>query len=1269
MFNTTGDNINALNDTDLRTLVGLLCEADLHLQKIPTAGVTYGGSQTAKDGGLDVCVNLICPVNPDGFIPRSITGYQVKKSDMPRAKINEEMRPNGVLRPVICELTNANGAYIIVSAASTADSALKNRKQAMSDALSNITNAPNLKLDFYDRNRVASWVNCHPSLVLWVKGKIGRSIQGWRPFGNWANPKAEPDEDYLLDDGIRLHNGINKNPEGMNAVNGINALRAALASPAVSVRLAGLSGVGKTRLLQALFDSRIGVAPLPDSQVCYTDMSDSPHPAPVAFAEQLRALNKKATLIIDNCPPELHKSLTAVCTAFGSLVSLITVEYDVREDQPEETEVFRLEPALIELVEKIIHIRFKHLSQTDARTIAKFSEGNARVAIALANTVNQGETIATLKDEDLFKRLFHQRHNPNDNLLKSAEVCALVYSFDAETLADTDSELKLLASLAEITVNALHKDVAELKRRDLVQQRSIWRAVLPHALANRLAKQALENIPLDCVLSIFEKKENNRLLKSFSRRLSYLHDSEQAIRIAQRWLSPQGLLGDINGINYLGTDYLGISLLKNIAPVAPIATLEAIERAANGVHGQQFTSRNNSYFMEITRLLRSLAYEAELFERCTIILCRFALSEKPKENNNSIRDLLKSLFFLYLSGTHALAEQRLKVIEQLTQSDAEQEQELGLSLLGCALEAWDFTSLYGFHFGARSRDYGYSPETEEEIQQWFAVFIDFATTLIISEQPTTNQVKALLAEKFRGLWTRGGVFDALETTANAIIAKAAWHEGWIAVKTTIKFDADQMYPDLLSRLQTLEKLLKPRNLLEQARAYAFSDANGSDSLFDADENDGYEQLEKIRQQIGREVAVNEAIFNELLPELVTLDISGAGLCSFATGLAKGCEDPLAMWEKFRNQLSTVAINQRKDTVLYCFLHTISQTHPEIAAQILNEAVSDEILAIMFPYLQTAVEIDAQGIRRLKQSLENNIAPAWAYRGLFFLQNHKNINDADLSDLLRMLAFKPDGLIVAIKCLIIRLRFIEEENYVCSEIIISFGQELMTQIDFEHNRQIDYDLGIIAKACLVGETGITTTKIICDKFIKASSKYTFRSSNYPRFLANLAKQQPQVFLDSFFNEIRCSSFNAVYLFTNRDSPKLLSQIAGQVILDWCNVNPAIRYPKIAACMVAYQHNEQKNGLEWTPLSLDVINKAPDIATVLNAFKNNFRPTSWSGSRASIMEKRLALITQLKTHENPVISTWAHNQEKEFAEEIRQERQWENERNRKQDERFE
>ena len=55
--------IAQLNDSDLRVLVGMLCEADYRTLGLSTRGVLYGGHQDAPDGGLDVVVQDVFPAS------------------------------------------------------------------------------------------------------------------------------------------------------------------------------------------------------------------------------------------------------------------------------------------------------------------------------------------------------------------------------------------------------------------------------------------------------------------------------------------------------------------------------------------------------------------------------------------------------------------------------------------------------------------------------------------------------------------------------------------------------------------------------------------------------------------------------------------------------------------------------------------------------------------------------------------------------------------------------------------------------------------------------------------------------------------------------------------------------------------------------------------------------------------------------------------------------------------------------------------------------
>jgi len=1250
MLEITGNDIKELNDSELRSLIGLLCEADLRAVGIPSAGVTWGGHQNAPDGGIDVRVEITTPLSRDGFVPRSKTGFQVKKPDMHRTAILREMRPGGVLRDVIKELIDADGAYIIVSSqGSTADSALIKRKNAMREALNDY---PNIMVDFYDRERIANWVRSHPSLVLWVRDKLGLPLSGWRAYGNWTGSQGGIDEQYMLDGHIRIYNNTSPLLEGLSAVQGINELRAILHDSGSSVRLVGLSGVGKTRFVQSLFDERIGESPLNKSQVFYTDISDSPNPDPRAFAERIIAQKVPAILVVDNCPPELHKRLTSVCTASGSLVSLITVEYDVRDDYPEETDIYRLEAASADMIEKLIISRYSHVSQVDSQTIADFSGGNARIAIALANTIQRGENLGNLRDEELFTRLFHQRNGENENLLRTAEVCSLVYSFDFQTTDGVNDELLLLSSLIGLSVQEVYMNLRELQRRDLVQQRSTWRAVLPHALANRLAVKALENIPLEKILYVFEKGGCPRLLKSFSRRLSYLHECDEAVDISRKWLAEDGLLGEVNNINDLE-----ISMLNNIAPINPELTLTAITKVVNQNDSEIFFSRNNQHFNEITRLLRSLAYDKNLFIQSVELLSRFALSEKPNENNNSIRSMLESLFYLYLSGTHATAKQRLSIISNLIDSNDEDKIELGISLLSSSLESWHFNSHHDFDFGAHSRNFGYSPNKKEDVKEWFELFIRYTVTLGIADFSYAPKAKALLAEKFRDLWVHAKMYDELESATNLFISKGFWWEGWLAVKATKNYDSEEMNPEILTRLSNLAVILEPRNLIERAKLFAFSDLGSSLDLVDAvgfqddDESaDNYLRAEIITRSLGREVGLYDEILKDLLPEL--LSKQGIRLFSFGEGLSEGCSQPEKLWRDLLKQLSVLDKGIRNFQLLRGFLKGTAQINRNLAEKFLDMALKDKLIAEEYPLLQCSIDINERGVERLKQSLEIGLAPISQYGCLAFGKIHSTINDDDFCELLRLIALKPDGTTVAIDIFYMRIHG-KSEDYSINGAIVSTGQQLLSNYQFK-KKQMDHELSAIIMTCFKGNSAIEKVKELCNRLFNAFDRYDIYYNDYEGVLKALTICQPLAFLDTFLGkELHNRRIESV--FSNRKNP--LNYIDDDIIINWCEDNPKLRYPKLAYAIRPYQQNESKDKLEWTPLALKIIANSYDKNEVLNQIKSSFIPKSWSGSRAEIMEQRLCLLSDLVKHEDTFIADWARKEEIVFEQEIRSVREWE------------
>ncbi|MBJ9989258.1 MULTISPECIES: hypothetical protein [Paenibacillus] len=1271
MFEITGNDISQLSDSDLRSLIGLLCEAELRALGLHTSGVTWGGHQNAKDGGIDVRVSVGTILHTDSFIPRSVTGFQVKKPDMPRKAIIDEMRPNDDLRQVIKELADINGAYIIVSSqGSTSDSSLHNRKRAMQEAIMDYHNASNLKVDFYDRERIASWVRSHPFLILWIRDKIGQPISGWKTYNNWANCPGGIEEEYILDDQARLHNytSENFNSEGMDLIQGINELRKILCRPRSSVRLVGLSGVGKTRLIQSLFDERIGDIPLSQSNVFYSDLSDSPFPDPRNFAERLIALQRPFILVIDNCPPELHRRLNSICLASNSLLSLITIEYDVKDDQPEETEVFRLEPSSNELIVKLIKARFEHIGNVDAMTIAEISGGNARIAIALARTIEKGEDISGLRDIELFNRLFQQRNSASDSLLKAAEVCSLVYSFDGRVSEIDDNELTVLGSLINMNVLELYKNVAELKRRDLIQQRNYWRALLPHAIANRLAERALENIPLSIINNTFVNVGSERLLKSFSKRLSFLHNSLHVKEIAGEWLSDTGLLSNIKNLNELG-----INLLINISPIVPELILSKIEKIGHRKGDDIFFSRDsNPYYSQFTTILRSIAYDTSLFNRSARLLCRFALSEKPEENSNSIRDKLKSLFYLYLSGTKATPEQRLEIITSLCESDSKEEMTLGISLLSATLETWHFRNYYGFEFGARKRDYGYKPKNSNEVKYWYKTFIEYTVSLALSTNEVGNEARGLLARKFRGLWTNAAMYEELSMAAKKINLVTLWSEGWLAAKSTRRFDCENMDTEVVSKLDTLVDELQAQTLYEQIKLFALTGSNNYLDIIDIvedeedDINKSYNKLSRQIRELGRKVCQDIETLDLILPEMLTSD--NTKLFEVGQGIADQCNKPREMWNKFLTSLNSIDKELRHYQLLRGFLNVLSKSDPHLCEEILNEALNNDLLSIVFPIIQTSVDIHYNGVQRIKKSLKLGHAPIWLYGNLAYGRSLYHISDFDFCEFVKLVASVQGGLNVAIDIFSMKIHGLDHQDI--SQSLIHLGQDLLLEFPFNDNRpnQVDYKLSRIFKYCFSKKNEAEKAKLLAVRISSAVKENYVYVSDYDDLLASLATAHPVVFLDVFLGDNELLDYRLERIFSNDFANKSpISFIDDEIILKWCDNNPKVRYPLVSSVIKPFI--EVENKFEWTRLAKVLLTKVPDPLPILNHLKSSLRPTSWSGSRAEMMYKRLGLITSFKKHEIQVVSEWAIVEERAFMEEIRSEKEWELNHDKESNERFE
>lgn len=1227
MIDITGSDIKKLNDKDLRTLIGLLCEEELERNNISRKGVVWGGNQNARDDGVDVRVQISSEINSDSFVPAKNTIFQVKATDMPASEIEKEMLPKGKLRSTIKKLSDDNGAYVIVSSkGSVAEFALKNRLKAINSILLDYKRNHNIKYDFYDRNRIASWVRSYPPLIFWVRDKNSDKRNGWQGYDKLLNSSKEK---YIVNEETRLFINTKSNSTKLSIIDGINIMRSKMKESGTSIRLVGLSGVGKTSLVKALFNEKIGDNILHKTKVIYADYSDQPIPAAVNFIQQLIALNKKIYLIVDNCPPVVHRKLTKLCSTKNSLISLLTVEYDIREDQPEETDVFYLDVASNKLIENMIIDQHKNLNRAEARRVAEFSGGNARIAKSLANTLNREDNISDLKDEVLFDRLFKQRNEKNTYLREAAEILSLVYSFNKKIDLE-NKELNILSKLTDLNPLNLYKYSSELKERGLLQERGEWRAVLPHAIGNRLAKRALENLPENILCRTIA--ESDRLFKSFSRRLSYLSDSEKAKNIAYDLLNKNGYLADINNL-----DKNKVEILNNITPIIPEKVLLKMEELNDSEENETFFTRKNNYFYEYAKILIYIAYEEKYFKRAVKLLILFALNEKENNNYNSVRKLLYSLFHIQLSGTNASIEQRLSIIRDLVKSESMKKIDLGLRLFKENIKTSHFVYNFSFRPVLNNRDYGYYPKTKDEFELWYIKLLDFSAEIINLNNYSSKNIKEILGDEFRSLWTRTKLYDELENITKLIRKNEFWVNGINSINRTLNYDTDKMSNDVVERLKELKNILEPNNLIEELKLFLFS-SRGFD-LFDDPK-----VVNDKSKKLGVKAANNIDILKQLLPEI--LFERAINQYNFGQGLAQGTDKPERLWQIFRNEIEKKNALDCNFNLLKGFLNELSNIDFQLTNKIMDQTLEDEVLARIFPSLQMSYTLDNKEFVRLKKSLELGIAPVSKYSNLAY-NYRNNDNDEDFAEIIEMILNDDNEIRIAIQILHRILNF-NKDNEI-SDVLINTAHEILFAYSFENknNPGLDFQLSEIIKKTLDSDNGKKISKIILAKLKVNCNFLKISMYDYSHVMNSLAQVQPITFLNQVIGDDKEKS-RIDYTWKNsivhQSNP--LNQIENQTIIKWCEEKRSIRYLKIISFINIFKTVENSKELRLSDLTNLIINKAPNKIDILEEISKYIRPMSWSGSRYLIIEKRVNAILKLKNHQDTNIVNWIKNKEIEF-----------------------
>ncbi|WP_429154006.1 hypothetical protein [Aeromonas media] len=1279
IFDIEKDELLRLSDTQLEELIARLAEAEISSHGYSPAYVHWSGSINAPDGGIDVHVKVPVEQMSTGFIERPDTIFQAKKHPIPRAAITSEMTTDGALSPTISEQATKGGSYIIVSLGDDCSPPMKeDRLQAMQYAVANDPNRSNIHLDFYDRSKLSQWLRQHPSVMLWAKKTLGQGYSGWQPYGAWSNPPQGSEDTLISAPGvtITLPSGKGKKLAIQDA---IGPMRELIRSTNKAVRITGLSGVGKTRIAQALFDESVGADALDRTIAVYVDTGESPEPSATAMLDRLIAEGRRAIMILDNCPSELHRLLASKVAAKGT-INLITVEYDIRDDKPQTTEVIQIEAVGPEVAEQLLLRRFPNIGRNNARRIAEFSDGNARVSLAIAERVEVGESLALLSDAQIFNRLFEQRNNPDDGLREQAEILSLVYSFSVSTAEEGQNELEVLGSISGYSANQLFGATSKLLDRHIVQKRAHWRAILPHAIANRLASSALNCIPVNQLRAIFETPGHQRLLMSFAHRLGLLHEHPVAKEIVECWLQPDGLLGRLTELSDMSE-----RILNYIAPVAPEALLDRIEIVLTTSDIQDGATSKNLHTATIINLLQLLAYESSAFERCIRLLIHVADYEKENDSNNSLIKQIANFFQAYLSGTHATLEQRIAIMNECFSSDVPRRIALGFKMLATALE--DRCTGFGMNaFGARPRDYGLHP-SHDELVQWRSAFIDKALQLGISGDPALEApARQIMANTFRGMWGQQAIREKVIDAARKLHAHRPWGDGWKAVRSTIYFDhterknANNVEP-IPDNLAALEKELEPHDLISVILTYVLSkgqDYWALDANFDHEKIHKYDEarqrLEAKALQLGEEFAISGHKLDELGPNLFSNDWM-PNIYAFGRGLAKGEHDLRSGWQQLVAQLeplSGVGINV---AVFGGFIKEVDAVESVLVQELLDFCAQHPVLRHALVYLHPWGKFSEFDLERCMMLLDEPDIPISMYEPILWRDEYAHLPKERLIELAIRLLSKPGGSDVVLEALSMRLH---DKDVMVDTLGPDFRQiglkAAIINLPKDHNDPggaRGYNMECVINAVLRYGGNDAEKQEWLDVIFAVVDRHYGYVNSCESAIDMTAALMPVEFLNRIFEGSAEQQESRQFFVCHsgyRQSP--LAKINVDQLITWCRArNDTNVWVSIAWSISLWEPCEEAERMQMSESALRLLEASSDPVVVLETFAERVTPSSWSGSRAKVMQSRAEAIRKLVEHERADISTTAQTVSENLVQLIERQKEREQREDMEHEQRFE
>lgn len=1233
-FEVSGDHVVVLTKEEVPALLRRLLHVEAHEHGLPADGIHVPSNIDAQDGGEDGRIEWLGGPGRTEFLPHRFSQFQVKTGAMRPAEAGKSyLTKDGQVKGMVRSALESGAHHIMLCGERYAKKAIGRREASIRKTLRGAGVAfSDGQVHCWDADQIAGWVNRYPSVAMWLKERTAPGTVGpFRSWNHWAG-RSEHDELQWVED------------ERVSTMR--FRLLEAISKSRSAIRVLGLPGVGKTRLvLEALGPDTATDARSVVDFVLYVTLSEAGAEPVMQAARILADYGQRAILVVDDCDTETHNSLAGIASHVGSGLSLITID----SEPPDGTQgpaTIEVEEASSAVIEAIVGQLLPGLPSEDRVRLVLFSRGFPGTAVRVGQAWNGSLPLAHAEEEALVNAFVVGRQAGDGRaLIDAAQLLATFGLVGLEPPAD-EQLAEIAAFTSGLSTEEFYAACTTLADRGVAQRRGRTLLLRSDPVSMKLAERrwrAWQPTRWDYVLA---GGASPNLKVQAARRLAVLNTTDIAFRVVEHVCREGGPLEGMEAAREPGHS----QVLSALAEISPRIVATRIERVLDEAGDLQKV--DGEMRREFVEALEKIALHADTFEEGALLLLRLATAENEMWSNNATGKFTE-LFPVLLGNTAAGGSARLALLERAAATDDPARRRVVVAALAAGSETVNYQRTMGAESqGSRPAIEPWFPPTNADRTEYISECIRRLGDFAEREDEAGGVARAELSGNLPTL-VRDGFIELVESVVPRVAtAIHYWPHAAASLRGLLAYDAGDIAPGLVERIETLLEELQPKSLDARVRSVISNvqwDFHGDEDL----ETQSRRAAEAVHA-LAEELIVQPEVLDSYLSEFSR----GGHRMAWVLGKAiADLSDGSDYWlGRVLAAATDVPDDERDFELLSGYVSWLAANLPDAAEAVKFRAAQSPDLAPALPQVCIAPIIAAPDIQLATRALLAGLLPpqrlsSWAYGGV--LRNVPASTVAPLFD--AMLTHSAEGFAGAIH-LMAMYAFGDESKLdgLRAQVVgmaENAGRWEPTMNTHDQTYHFDRIMNWMLAHGRHDRDASRTALALAGGIVDAETLDIARRAK--PLVPTLLEGFPEVVWPLIGQAIVSGRRRAArvelllgdsFSLKGRKNPPVL-HLPEDTLFAWCHAHPN-QAPAFAAKIVPVLTIPEADSKEvalhpWTARLLDEFGEREDVQ---QAIERNVHTFGWIGSRATYYEQYEEPLGELSNHSKPAVQRWARTMQR-------------------------